>query len=67
MSMSPLLFRRSLHGRKGRARVSNIAGRETKLTDCQRGRLSWSNFEWPEFREAVIPKWASHGLWQIRW
>jgi hypothetical protein len=26
---------------------SNIAGRETKLTDCQRWRLIWSNFEWP--------------------
>jgi len=62
MSMSPLLFRRSLHGRKGRAFRTSLG-----VTDCQRGRLSWSNFEWSEFREAVIPKWASHGLWQIRW
>jgi putative tryptophan/tyrosine transport system substrate-binding protein len=33
--------------RRGLNLVSNIAGRETKLTDCRRWRLTWSNFEWP--------------------
>ena len=32
------------------ARVAHFEHR--KLTDCQCGRLSWSNFEWPEFRES---------------
>jgi putative tryptophan/tyrosine transport system substrate-binding protein len=33
---------------KARTWSSNIAGRETKLIDCQRWRLIWSNFEWPQ-------------------
>jgi len=31
---------------EGRNLVMNIAGREIRLTDCQRWRLIWSNFEW---------------------
>ena len=32
---------------EGRNFLIDIAGRETKLTDCQHWRLIWSNFEWP--------------------
>src|SRR5262249_20643534 len=40
---------------------SNIGGRETKLIDCRRWRLIWSNFEWPQ---SSRPGWWV--LWRLR-